>query len=204
MASYCIPFITCNCTIHLAKSLESIDHMPTTSTVLAAHPFSKCTTMVDFSTKQSNNASYQQYLAPPREFRSCESLASLSDSNRINHRKVEYKSSMEILPYCDTRLNLMSYPKSPRHCIRHSKSLNSLSNDTTTRRLHKEHKSFNNLINPDDEEDYVIRSIYCRVPSTDSHGYLKLLPDYNDYEEIDDKSVKNEPDYCIIGGIDAY
>lgn len=176
--------------------------MPTTSTVLAAHPFSKCTTMVDFSTKQSGNASFQQYLAPPREFRSCESLASLSDDNRINHRKVEYKSSMEILPYRnDTKLNLMSYPRPPRHCIRHSKSLNSLSNDTTTRSVHKDHKSFNNS---DDEGDYVIRSIYHRVPSTDSHGYLKLLPDYNDYEEIDDKSVKNEPDYCIIGGIDTY
>ena len=179
--------------------------MPTTSTVLTAHPFSKCTTMVNFSTKQSNNLSGQQYLAPPREFRSCESLASFSDDNRINHKKVEYKSSMEIPSYCkDTRLNLMSYHKPPRRCIRHSKSLNSLSSDATTRSLDKEHKSLNNLITPDDDEDYVIRSIYYRVASTDSHGYLKLLPDYNDYEEIDDKSVKIEPDYCIIGGIDAY
>ena len=193
--------------VTLAKSLESAQHIPSTSAVLTAHPFSKCSTMVNFSTKQGKGVPYRQYLAPPRQFQSCECLndgANFSDVNRINHKMVKYQSSMEIA-HClrDTKLNLLTC-NAPRHRIRHSKSLNSLSNDTVTKSLHKEHRSFNNLINSDEEEDYVIHSMYSRVSSTDSSGYLKLLPNYNDYEEIDDKSVNIEPDYCIIGGIDAY
>lgn len=189
---------------HLAKSLESIQHIPTTSAVLTAHPFSKCTTMINFNTKQGNGISCRQYLPPPREFKSCESLNYETSCNPI-HKNVEFKSSME-MPHCcrDTKLNVLSY-KPLQYRIRHSKSLSSLSNDTSTRSLHKEHKSYNNLINVDEEEDYVVHSImYSRMASTDSSGYLRLLPDYNDYEEIDDKSVKTEPDYCRISGIDVY
>ena len=187
----------------LAKSLETVQPVPTTSTALTAHPFSKCTTMLNINTK---SVTCQQYLAPSaagrREFHSSESLncgTKFFDGNQINHKTVEHKSSMETPHYSrDTKVYTLSC-KTQRHCIRHSKSLNSLS-DEITRSLHKEYNSFNNI---NEEEDYVV-SMYFRVPSTDVNGYLKLLPDCNDYEEIDDKSVNTEPDYCLIGGIDAY
>ena len=156
----------------------------------------------------TNSMPCQQHLAPPvagrGEFDSSESLnygTNFIDSYQINHKTVEFKSSMDIQPCCsrDNKLHSLSC-KTPRHRIRHSKSLNSLSNDEITRSLHKEYKSFNSL---NEEEDYVV-SMYFRVPLTDVNGYLKILPDCNDYEEIDDNSVNIEPDYCIIGGIDAY
>lgn len=181
---------------YLVKSLEAVQHVPTTSTVLTAHPFSKCTTILNINTK---GLPYQQHLVQPavkgREFHSSESLNYGTNFIDENHKTVEFKS------FCSRDNNLCSLScKTPRHRIRHSKSLNSLSNDEITRSLHKDYKSFSNL---SEEEDYVV-STYFRVPSTDVNGYLKLLSDSNDYEEIDDKSVNIEPDYCIIGGIDAY
>ena len=174
-----------------AKSMESIRDIPTTSTVLTAHPFSKCTNLTDLNTKSTN---CQQYLAPPkREFHSSESLN--CNFTNGNHKAVEFKPSMEIpCQFRGTNFN----KKSPQYCIRHSKSLNSLNDDLTTnsRSLHKEYKSFNNLI---EEEDYVIHSIYySRTYSADVNGYLKLLPDCNDYEEIDDMCINIEPDYCSV------
>jgi len=163
--------------------------------------------MLNINTKHGSSVSSQHYLSPSdagrREFHSSEGLnyGSIKGA-QINHRSVEHKSSMEIPCYSRDK-TLCSLRTSRRH-IRHSKSLNSLCNNETTSSLHKEYKSFNNLINSNEEDDYVV-STYFRVASTDSHGYLKLLPDWNDYEEIDDKlSVNKEPDYCIIGGIDAY
>ena len=178
--------------------MEAVQHVPTTSTVLTAHPFSKCTTMLNIKSLPC-----QQPLAPSaaggREFHSSESIHYGTSFTDRNHKTVEFKS-LDI-PCCsrDNNLCSLSY-KTPQHRIRHSKSLNSLSNDEVTRSLHKEYKSFNNL---SEEEDYVV-SMYFRVPSTDVNGYLKLLPNCNDYEEIDDKSVNIEPDYCVISGIDAY
>ena len=155
--------------------------------------------MLNINTK---SLPYQQHLAPPaaggREFHSSESLNYGTNFIDGNHKTVEFKS-LDI-PCCSRDNNLYSLScKTPRHRIRHSKSLNSLSNDEITRSLHKEYKSFNNL---SEEEDYVV-SVYFRMPSTDANGYLKLLSDCNDYEEIDDKSVNIEPDYCIISGTTA-
>ena len=198
-----VSYGTFNFCFILAKSLETVQHVPSTSTVLTAHPFSKCTTMLNSSVP------CQHYLSPPdsgrRKFHSSEGLsygANVIDGTQINHRSIEHKSSMEIP--CYSRDKTLCPLRTSRRHLRHSKSLNSLCINEKTDSLHKEYKSFNNLINSNEEEDYVV-STYFRVASTDSHGYLKLLPDWNDYEEIDDKlSVNKEPDYCIIGGIDAY
>ena len=192
--------------------MENICDMSKASTVLTAHPFSKCNTLLESNTKKNNSTSCHQYLAPPgrREFQSCESLqcrTNLSNVYEVHPQVVEFNSSMEFPCYLEnTKLNYRT-PRG-RHCIRHSKSLTNLNNGVVTRSLHKEYQSFNSLISSS-EEDYVVNSIYCRAASKEVNEYLKLLSDCNDYEEIDDKSVQYEsisiePDYCVISGIDAY
>lgn len=186
---------------HVAKSMDNIQEIPTASSALTAHPFSK---YCAHSMKQGITGPCGQYLALPsrREFHSSESLRYGTNYTNNNHKSLEYNSSIEI-PCCfrDTTPNFSW--KTTHHCLRYSKSLSSLNNEVMAKRsIHKEYTSYNSLIN--EEEDYVIDSMYPTAASLDVNGYLKLLSDCNDYEEIDDRSIKNEPDYCVIGDIDVY